>query len=102
MMKSKKGQGAAVGVLMGLVLAVVAFLVLGFVISITANVQEDYRTTLTAGTASSNASVDNLAGLDKISGFQPTIGLVMVAGSIIALLLGGLLAVFVARRGGFM
>ena len=95
---SKKGQ--MTGPLLGLVTGVIVFLVLGFVISITANVQEDYGSTLTAGKASSNASNDNLAGLDKISGFQGTIGLVMVAGTIIAILIVGLLGLLVGRRMG--
>lgn len=94
----KKGQ--MTGPLLGLVTGVIVFLVLGFVISITANVQEDYGATLTAGKASSNASLDNLQGLDKISGFQGTIGLVMVAGTIISILIVGLLGLLISRRMG--
>lgn len=94
-----KGQ-AMTGPLLGLVSGVILFLVLGFVLSITANVQEDYASTLTAGTVAKNASIDNVQGLDKISGFQGTIGLVMIAGTIISILIVGLLGLLISRRMG--
>ncbi len=94
-MKNKKAQ--MTGPLLGLVTGVIVFLVLGFVLSITANVMEDYQGSLTAGDASHNATADNLGGLDKISGFQGTIGLVMVAGTIIAILIIGLLGLLISR-----
>ena len=92
---NNKGQMS--GPLLGLVTGVIVFLVLGFVLSITANVMEDYQGSLTAGDASHNATADNLNGLDKISGFQGTIGLVMVAGTIIAILIIGLLGLLISR-----
>lgn len=95
-----KNKGQMTGPLLGLVSGVILFLVLGFVLSITANVQEDYGATLTAGTVAKNASTDNIQGLDKISGFQGTIGLVMIAGTIISILIVGLLGLLISRRMG--
>lgn len=93
-MKQKKGNAA----LMGLITAVLLLLVLGFVISISQNVMEDYGGTLTADTYAANATADSGAGLDKVSGFQGTIALVIVTSAIILILVGGLIGVFVGKR----
>lgn len=90
-MNDKKAQtrGVTAALMIG-VTGVILLFIVGFVLSIGANLVEDLRGSATAQNAESamyNVSTDALGGFDNVSGFQPTIGLIIAAVLVISVLM---------------
>lgn len=81
MKKSKKGQVA----LNQLVPVAIVLVVIAIVLGLGADILTEIRTDQTANSFSYNASTNGLQGIDKLSGFQPTIALVIAAAAIIGI-----------------
>ncbi len=90
---NNKAQAGMTGPLLAGVTAVILLFIVGFVISIGANLVEDIQDSDDAtnnGTFQSgvyNVTSNSLSGFDAISGFQGTIGLVIAAIMVISILL---------------
>lgn len=76
---------------------ILVFFIAGFLIVISQALVEDVQSTVTTDGYADNASTDILTGMDKISGFQPTIGLIVAAVAVIAVLMTLLLVVGVKK-----
>lgn len=102
-MKPMDKKGASVtGPLMGAVTAVILFFIIGFVLSIGGSLVEDLRTNANAQNGESalyNVTTDSATGLDKVSGFQGTVAIVIAAIIIIGVLMS-LLGVVLFKRLG--
>ena len=89
----KKGQNFQT-VIFAVVGAVVAFVVLGIVLGLGADILAQIQDGQTANSSAFNATADALTGIDKIAGFQPTIGIVIAAVAVISIVIAG----FIFRR----
>lgn len=98
---NRKGEGMT-GPLMAGVTAVLLLFIVGFVLSIGANLTENLQASAKAQNAESalyNVTADTVKGFDSVSGFQPTIGLIIAAIIVISVLIG-LLGVVLFKRLG--
>ena len=83
---NKKGQAG--GVIYGLISAVLGIVVLGLLLTYTADIVQDVKSDQTASTAADNASRDTLLALTAISSRVDTLGTIIIVGGIISVLLG--------------
>lgn len=98
---NRKGEGMT-GPLMVGVTSVLLLFIVGFVLSIGATLTEDLQATAKAQNGESalyNVTADTARGFDSVSGFQPTIGLIIAAVIVISVLMG-LLGVVLFKRLG--
>ena len=94
-MLNKKGQAG--GVIAGLISAVLGIVVLGLLLTYTADIVQDVSDDQTAGTAARNASLDTLSAITAISSRVDTLGTIIIVGGIISVLLGVFGGLLVSR-----
>ena len=84
-MKTKKGINA--GVVFALAMAVLAFVIMGVIVSVGASIATGVQGTQTSGTYAYNISTNTLSGLKNVGDQLPLMGTILVFGAVIALLL---------------
>ncbi len=87
-LKGKKAQNFQ-AVIFAVVGAVIGLVVLGIVLGLGSDIITQIQNGQTSNTFAFNASEDALTGIDKVSGFQPTIGIVVAAVAVISIVIAG-------------
>ena len=87
------------GALMGVVPAVLILVVIGIVLSMGALTQAKVGSQMTSGSLEYNATVQSREGIKTLSDFQPTWGVIVAIGVVIAILLSAFAGILYMRGG---
>lgn len=87
------------GALMGVVPAVLVLVVIGIVISMGSLTQAKVGSQMTSGSLEYNATVQSREGLKTLADFQPTWGVIVAIGVVIAILLSAFAGILYLRGG---